>query len=181
MSDWFPKQTIGDLLNQAAGRFVGREALMYEGRRWTFDEFRDEVDRVARALINLGVQPGDKVSLWMPNRAEWLFLFGAVAKIGAVLVPINTRFRTTDMEYLVNHSDSTALILMDRSGPVDFLDMLREVAPEIDVGNANELRPSAFPALRNVIVLGENHPRRHRLGRHAGRRRRGARFRTRPT
>ena len=158
MSDWFPKQTIGDLLNQATARFGPREALMYEGRRWTFDEFRDEVDRVARALINLGVQPGDKVSLWMPNRAEWLFLFGAVAKIGAVLVPINTRFRTGDMEYLVNHSDSTALILMDRSGPVSFLDMLREVAPEVDTGEPDNLRPAAFPALRNVIVLGENRP-----------------------
>ena len=87
MPDWFPKQTIGDLLNQATERFGPREALMYEGRRWTFNEFRAEVDKVARALINLGVQPGDKVSLWMPNRAEWLFLFGAVAKIGAVLVP----------------------------------------------------------------------------------------------
>ena len=158
MSDWFPKQTIGDLLNQAAERFGRREALMYEGRRWSFKEFRDEVDRVARALINLGVQRGDKVSLWMPNRAEWLFLFGAVAKIGAVLVPINTRFRTTDMEYLVDHSDSTTLILMDRSGPVGFLDMLRGVAPEIDSGDPSELRPAAFPALRNVIVLGESHP-----------------------
>ena len=76
MPDWFDKQTLGDLLNQAADRFGPREALMYEGQRWTFDEFRDEVDRVARALINLGIQPGDKVSIWMPNRAEWLFLFG---------------------------------------------------------------------------------------------------------
>ena len=158
MSDWFEKQTIGDLLNQAADRFGPREALMYERRRWSFSEFRDEVDRVARALISLGVQPGDKVSLWMPNRAEWLFLFGAVAKIGAVLVPINTRFRTTDMEYLVNHSDSTTLILMDRSGPVDYLDMLREVAPEIDTGDATALRPAAFPALRNVVVIGDDKP-----------------------
>ena len=158
MSEWFPKQTIGDLLNQATESFGPREALMYEGRRWSFDQFRDEVDRVARALINLGVQPGDKVSLWMPNRAEWLFLFGAVAKIGAVLVPINTRFRTADMEYLVNHSDSTTLILMDRSGPIDFLGMLREVAPEIDTGDASALRPSAFPALRNVVVIGDDHP-----------------------
>ena len=158
MPDWFDKQTIGDLLNQAADRFGPREALMYEGRRWTFAEFRDEVDRVARALINLGVQPGDKVSLWMPNRAEWLFLFGAIAKIGAVIVPINTRFRTGDTEYLVQHSDSTALILMDRSGPVDYLDMLREVAPEVDTGDAANLRPATFPALRNVVVLGESRP-----------------------
>ena len=158
MPDWFDKQTIGDLLNQAADRFGPREALMYEGRRWTFAEFRDEVDRVARALINLGVQPGDKVSLWMPNRAEWLFLFGAIAKIGAVIVPINTRFRTGDMEYLVQHSDSTALILMDRSGPVDYLDMLREATPEVDTGDAANLRPATFPVLRNVVVLGENRP-----------------------
>ena len=158
MPDWFDKQTIGGLLNQAADRFGPREALMYEGRRWTFAEFRVEVDRVARALINLGVQPGDKVSLWMPNRAEWLFLFGAIAKIGAVIVPINTRFRTGDMEYLVQHSDSTVLILMDRSGPVDYLDMLREVAPEVDTGDAADLRPKTFPALRNIVVLGETRP-----------------------
>ncbi len=158
MPDWFDKLTIGDLLNQAAERYGPREALMYEGRRWSFADFREDVDRVARALINLGIQPGDKVSLWMPNRAEWLFLFGAVAKIGAILVPINTRFRTGDMEYLVNHSDSAALILMDQSGPVKFLDMLREVAPEVDSGDAANLRPSAFPALRNVIVLGHDMP-----------------------
>ena len=113
---------------------------------------------MARALINLGIRPGDKVSLWMPNRAEWLFLFGAVAKIGAILVPINTRFRTGDMEYLVNHSDSAALILMDQSGPVNYLDMLREVAPEVDHGDAANLRPAAFPALRNVIIVGDARP-----------------------
>ena len=158
MPDWFDKQTLGDLLNSAADRFGPREALMYEGQRWTFDEFRAETDRVARALINLGIQPGDKVSIWMPNRAEWLFLFGAVAKIGAILVPINTRFRTGDMEYLVNHSDSAALILMDQSGPVNYLDMLREVAPEVDDGDAANLRPAAFPALRNVIIVGDRRP-----------------------
>lgn len=158
MPDWFDKQTLGDLLNQAADRFGPSEALMYEGQRWTFTEFRGEVDRVARALINLGIQPGDKVSIWMPNRAEWLFLFGAVAKIGAILVPINTRFRTGDMEYLVNHSDSAALILMDRSGPVNYLDMLREVAPEVDSGDPSALRPAAFPALRNVIIVGDERP-----------------------
>ena len=158
MPDWFEKQTVGDLINQAAERFGPREALVYEGRRWSFDEYREEIDRVAKALINLGVQAGDKVSIWMPNRVEWLFLLGAVAKIGAVLVPINTRFRTSDMEYLVNHSDSAVLILMDRSGPVDFGGMVAEVAPEIASGDPNNLRPAAFPALRNVVMLGGQPP-----------------------
>ena len=158
MPAWFHKQTLGDLLNSAADRWTDREALAYEGQRWSFAEFRAETDRVARALIGLGVQAGDKVSIWMPNRVEWLFLLGGVAKIGAVLVPINTRFRTSDMEYLVNHSDSAVLILMDRSGPVDFGGMVAEVAPEIAGGDPNNLRPAAFPALRNVIMLGEQRP-----------------------
>lgn len=158
MPDWFHKQTVGRLLNQAAARYGPREALMYAGQRWTFDEFRAATDRVARALIALGIRPGDKVSVWMPNRAEWLFLFGAIAKIGAVIVPINTRFRTGDMEYLVNHSDSAALVMMDKSGPVDYLAMLREVAPELDGGNPDALHPAAFPGLRNVIVIGAERP-----------------------
>lgn len=158
MPDWFHKQTVGRLLNQAAARYGPREALMYAGQRWTFDAFRAATDRVARALIALGIRPGDKVSVWMPNRAEWLFLFGAIAKIGAVIVPINTRFRTGDMEYLVNHSDSAALVIMDKSGPVDYLAMLREVAPELDGGNPDALHPAAFPGLRNVIVIGAERP-----------------------
>ena len=158
MPDWFHKQTVGNLLNQAAARYGPREALMYEGQRWTFDAFRAATDRVARALIALGIRPGDKVSVWMPNRAEWLFLFGAIAKIGAVIVPINTRFRTGDMEYLVNHSDSAALVMMDKSGPVNYLAMLREVAPELDGGNPDALHPAAFPGLRHVIVIGAERP-----------------------
>ena len=158
MPDWFYKQTVGALVNQAADRYGPREALMYAGRRWSFEQFRQETDRVARALIGLGIQPGDKVSVWMPNRAEWLFLFAALAKIGAVIVPVNTRFRTGDMQYLVNHSDSAALVLMAQSGPIDYLDMVRAVAPEIDAGDPAALHPAAFPALRNVIVIGDARP-----------------------
>ena len=158
MSDWFQKQTVGELVNQAAARYGSREALCYEGRRWSFEQFRAESDRVARALIGLGIAAGDKVSVWMPNRAEWLFLFAAIAKIGAVIVPVNTRFRTGDMEYLVRHSDSVALALMARSGPVNYLDMLREVAPEVDGGDPNALHPAAFPSLRNIILVGDDAP-----------------------
>ena len=86
-----------------------------------FAEFQREVDRTAKGLIHLGVQPGDKVSLWVTYRPEWLFFFFAMAKIGAVTVPFNTRFRTDDLEYVVWQSDSSTLITLDRSGPVDYL------------------------------------------------------------
>src|SRR5213080_4982602 len=121
---WLEKQTVGQLLDRAAERWGDREALCFEGRRWSFAEFRAEVDRVAKGLIAAGVEPGDHVCLWLGNRPEHLFVLFALPRIGAVLVPINTRFRTRDMAYIVIQSDATTLISADRSGPVDYLEMI---------------------------------------------------------
>jgi acyl-coenzyme A synthetase/AMP-(fatty) acid ligase len=89
---WFIKQTIGSLLDERARRDSTREALLFEGRRATFAELTRDVDVLARGLIHLGIEPGEKVSLWMMNRPEWVHAALAVMRIGAVLVPINTRF-----------------------------------------------------------------------------------------
>jgi len=154
MGDWFEKVTIGAMLDRAAARFGTREALTYAGRRWSFQELKADCDRAARGLMQCGMQPGEKVSLWLPNRPEWLHAMFAVAKIGAVLVPINTRFRVTDLEYVLRQSDSTTLITVDRSGPMSYLDMVRELLPELDTCAAPQaLRAAAFPALRRVIVV----------------------------
>ena len=97
----------------AARRWGGREALYFRGRRQTFAQLAAGVDRVARGLIALGVRPGDKVALWLLNRPEWIEIAFAVMKIGAVLVPINTRLRTEDVAYIVDQSDSSTLILAE--------------------------------------------------------------------
>src|SRR5262245_10003148 len=123
---WYDKLTFGDVVDRAADQWGDREALFFEGRRWSFAELRDETDRAARGLIASGVQVGDHVCLWLVNRPEYLFIFFAVAKVGAVLVPINTRFRTRDMAYILNQSDATTLISVDRSGPIDYLAMIEE-------------------------------------------------------
>jgi fatty-acyl-CoA synthase len=115
---WFETPTFGQVVEQAAHRWGDREALWFEGRRWSFGELRDETNRAAKALIAAGVQPGDHVCLWLVNRPEYLFILFAVAKIGAVLVPINTRFRTRDMAYVVTQSDATTLISANRSAPL---------------------------------------------------------------
>ena len=163
MTEWYQKKTFGSLPNDAARRWGNREALCHEGQRWSFTQFQQEVDRTAKGLISLGVQPGDKVSLWMTNRPEWLFCFFALAKISAITVPVNTRFRTDDLEYVVRQSDSTTLITMDRSGPVDYLDMVHQLCPEIESGNPNELRPQKCPELKRVLVLGDSpYPGTHR-------------------
>ena len=158
MADWFEKAPIGALVDRAARLFGPHEALCFEGKRWTFAQLKEDVDRSARGLIGLGVKPGEKVALWMPNRPEWIHLMFAVAKTGAVLVPVNTRFRTVDLEYVVRQSDAVTLITVDRSGPVDYLEMVREICLEVDSGDPRDLRPEKFPELKRVVVVGD---RRH--------------------
>lgn len=151
--DWFEKITFGDLIDRAAERWPQREALWFAERRWTFAEQRDEVDRAARALIAAGVAPGDHVCLWLGNRPEFVFLFFAIAKIGAVLVPINTRFRTRDMAYVVTQSDSTTLVATARAHGVDYLAMIEELLPGLSGQPPHALAIDAAPALRRVILL----------------------------
>ena len=152
--DWFPKRTIGSLLDERAERDGAREALVFEGRRSTFAELAREVDAVARGLLALGIAPGDKVSLWMMNQPEWIHAALAVLRIGAALVPINTRFRSEDAAYVLHQSDSTTLIIQARSGPIDYWGMVQALLPSLgsdgDAANASNL-----PALRRVIVLNE--------------------------
>jgi len=152
MGDWFPKQTVGSLPERAAARWGAREALCFQGRRWSFAELSAGVERLARGLIALGVRPGEKVALWMVNRPEFLEAMFAVIKIGAVLVPINTRLRTDDTAYILGQSDSAALLIADHSGPVDYLGMVKELAPSLRGGAVREER---FKHLRLVVSAGE--------------------------
>ncbi|MBI2160937.1 MAG: AMP-binding protein [Candidatus Rokubacteria bacterium] len=155
MAPWVTQPRVGDLPDQAAGRFGPWEALCFEDRRWNFIEFRVDVDRAARALMALGVSPGEHIALWLPNRPEWLHLFYAVAKIGAVVVPVNTRFRTRDLGYVLHQSDATTLITTDRAGSVGYLDMVRDLCPELDAGTPAGFRSARFPALRRIVAVGE--------------------------
>jgi fatty-acyl-CoA synthase len=156
MPEWFEKVTIGTQLDRIAQRFGEREALACAGRRWSFRQLQEDTDQAARGLMQCGVQPGDKVALWLTNRPEWLHIQFAVAKIGAILVPINTRFRTVDLEYVLRQSDSTTLISADHSGPIGYLDMVRELLPERDAGDdPQSLQSAAFPELRRIILVSE--------------------------
>ena len=112
------------------------------------------MDAVARGLIGLGIGPGDKVSLWMMNRPEWIHAALAVMRIGAVLVPINTRLRTDDAAYVLGQSDSTALIIAARSGPIDYLGMVRALLPSLGSGG-DAVHDPKLPALRRVVVLAD--------------------------
>lgn len=138
---WFEKQTVGSLPERAAQRWGGRQALSFQSRRWSFAELAQGVDRTARGLMALGVEPGEKVALWMLNRPEWIEAMFAVMKVGAVLVPVNTRLRTSDVGYILSHSQAQTLLIVAHSGPIDYLAMVRELT-------------GTLPRLQRLIVLG---------------------------
>lgn len=156
MGAWFEKITYGELVNRAAARYGDKEFMVFEGQRWSFRQVRAEIDRAARGLMALGMQPGDKVSLWLVNRPEWVFVQFALAKIGAVLVPINTQFRTRDLDYVVRQSDTTTLIAADRSGPIHYVAMIQELFPELATAPRDNLSLAAFPALKRVVMLSDH-------------------------
>ena len=118
------------------------------------------MDEAAKGLIALGIAPGDKVCLWLNNCPEWVHLLFAVARIGAVLVPANTRFRTGDIEYLVRQGDCSTLITHDVSGPVDYLAMVRELVPEsLAAPPAGPLRSERFPFLERIVTVSDGEHR----------------------
>ena len=157
MADWYEKRALGSLPDAMARKLPDREALVFETRRFTFAETAGQVNRAAKALMTLGVRPGDHVCLWLNNCDDWIFIMYALAKIGAVQIPVNTRFRTRDLAYVLHQSDSAMLITHDVSGPVDYLGMVRQVV-RLPVDGA-ELDDRDFPRLRRVVIVAaEAHP-----------------------
>jgi len=153
--DWYEKRTLGALLDNAAARWGEREALVFESGRWTFRQWKEATDAVAKGLLALGIEPGDHVALWMTNRPEWLFAMFAIAKVGACVVPLNTRYRTDDVSYTLAQSRSRLLISLDRSGPIDYRSMLAEAMPDIGAGQTDAPRSAGFPELERIVFLGE--------------------------
>ena len=156
MPDWYPKKTLGSLPDLIAQKFGSREALVFKEERYTFDELAEKIDHTAKGFMALGIEPGDHVAIWMMNRSEWIFVLFALAKIGAVQVPINTRFRTNDLAYLLKQSDSKYLIAHDKSGPIDFFAMIDEVLAMPDEGTV--IDDAEFPDMCQVIIFGQETP-----------------------
>ena len=136
-------ETIGGCLRRTARRAGDREALVDvpSGRRWTYRQLDDEVDTLARALLGLGVGPGDRVGIWSPNRPEWVFVQYATARIGAILVTINPAYRTHELTYVLNQAGVSTLISAESFRTSDYRAMIREASP-------------ACHSLRTVIYLG---------------------------
>ena len=135
-------ETIGANLERTVARVPDAEALVsrHQGIRLTYAELDEEVDRAARALLAAGLAPGDRLGIWSPNRAEWVLIQYATAKAGVILVNVNPAYRTSELEYALNQSGISFLILAARFRQADYVAMLGEVK-------------GRCPGLREALVL----------------------------
>ena len=146
-------RSFADALAHGEAVHGDREALVYGSERYSFAQVAARVRAFARGLIELGVQPGEHVALWMSDRPEWLVARWAVPLIGAVLVPVNTRFRDNDVSYVLAQSDCVTLIMQDEARGTRYFDILGKVVPDHETQPQGAWSTSALPALRRVIAL----------------------------
>lgn len=148
------ERTCAQSLARAAERWPGQQALLIEGESRSFAELKRDVDRMATALRRLGLRRGDHFAICMGNTREWCTLFLAAGTVGAVTVPINTRFKADEIAYCLRQADVRMLAISDRFLSIDFIGMLRSILSGID----HALPDSAFPLLHTVLVAGDDVP-----------------------
>ena len=147
--------TVGDMLNNIAKKYPTKLAVKYIEVNYsrTYYEFNKEVDKFAKGLLGMGVQKGDHVAIWATNYPEWLILFFATARIGAVLVTVNTNYKEAELEYLLSNSDSKALFICDGIKDIDCEKIIYSVCPELKTSKPGELHNERLPFLRYVVSL----------------------------
>jgi fatty-acyl-CoA synthase len=150
------EQTIGRCFEAVVAKFPKNEALVsyQQGLRYTYEELNDEAEQLASALLELGLSQGDRVGIWSHNNAQWLITQLATAKVGIVLVNINPAYRSSELEYALNKVGCRALIAMPTFKTTNYLDLIREVAPEVSTSEFGGLSAKRVPELRWVIHLG---------------------------
>ncbi|WP_406289043.1 AMP-binding protein [Embleya sp. NBC_00896] len=138
-----PVETIGANLARIAAEHPDRDALVEcaSGRRWTYAGFDAAVDELARALIGVGIEAGDRVGVWSPNCAEWVLVQYAAARVGAILVNLNPAYRVHEIEYALTRSGTKLLVTASRMKTSDYPAMVDEVR-------------AACPSLERVVRIG---------------------------
>jgi fatty-acyl-CoA synthase len=148
--------TFPQVLDRVTEEFPDQLAFRYTTLDYTrtYSEFREDVDRFARALISLGVRPGSKVAIWATNVPAWFITFWAATKIGAVLVTVNTAYKIHEAEYLLRQSDTHTLVMIESCLDSNYRAIISELCPEISQTQAGSpLHCKRLPFLRNVITV----------------------------
>ncbi len=149
------QMTVTQMLDDITSKYPKNEALVAPEKniRYDYREFSDHVNKVAKGLYAIGVKKGDHVAVWSTNYPEWIVMQFATARIGAVLVTVNTNYKTFELSYLLKQSDSTTLILSKGTKDVNYVDMIRQLCPTIDYSAPGELVSEEFSFLKNIIYM----------------------------
>ena len=151
------KRTIGEWLEYWAEKTPEKEYIVYSDRdlRFTWKEFDERVNNMAKGLLAIGVKSGSHVGIWATNVPDWLTFLYAGAKIGAVLVTINTNYKQHELEYIVDNADIDTLCITEGVFDGNYIDMVYDMAPELKTTQRGYLNVERFPKLKNVVFIGQ--------------------------
>ncbi len=154
--------TIGQLVDTVAEQFGEYKALAYHklGIHYNYREFRDVCNAAAKGFMAMGIEKGEHIAIWANNVPQWVYTQFSTGKMGAVLVTVNTNYRSFELEYLMKQSDATTLMLIGGvRDDEDYLRVIYEICPELTECAPGKLESERLPLLKNVIFLGEGrHP-----------------------
>lgn len=153
----FTNETLGSFFEGQARKDPDREFLVYPDRdlRFTYKQFDERVNVLAKGLLKIGIQKGDHVGIWAKNVPDWLTFTFATAKIGAVLVTVNTAYKIHEIEYVLRQSDMKALVIIDGFRDTSYIDIMYELVPELKTQERGKLNSKNFPYLKTVIFIGQ--------------------------
>lgn len=155
----FINKTIGEVLDDLAKNQTDDWAVRYTDRPYkrTWKELNDEAELVARGLMSLGIRKGDHVAIWATNTPEWILTLFASAKIGAVLVTVNTNFKIFELEYLLRQSDTKLLVMMGGFKNNDYVATVNELLPELR-NTSGDIESDSLPFLKRIVFAGNETP-----------------------
>lgn len=150
-------RTVDEVLKRAVAEMPMRSAVVsvHQSISYSFAEFDREVERAARGMIACGLEPGERIGIWSPNRLEWLLTLFAAARAGLILVNINPAFRSAELEFALRHVGCAALVFAPRFKASDYSQMLSTLLPELAHSEHGQLSSPSFPALRLLVDLGD--------------------------
>jgi fatty-acyl-CoA synthase len=153
--------TLGQILDRTIEKFPDNDAVVYDDRnfRLTYRQFGELVDQLAKGLMALGIQKGEKVAVWATNVPYWVALQFATAKIGAILLTINTLYKIAELSYVLEQSDCENIFIIDGYRDTDYVQTVYELVPELKTQQRGFLKSEELPFLKRVFFLG---PEKHR-------------------
>lgn len=156
MQQQLSERTLGEWLEYWAEKTPDKEYIVYSDRdlRFTWKKFNERVDNLAKGLIYIGVKKGSNVGIWATNVPDWLTFLYATAKIGAVLVTVNTNYKQNELEYLCENSDMHTLCITNGTWECDYVEMTNKMLPELKECERGHLKSKKFPYMKNVVYIG---------------------------